>query len=160
MKPFIDHTIFLGMHSADEKTRIACKNLIINNFTEGVCMTLEEVGKCDDVVWQRERAEQDHYYPFMDVLHTDMKIQRVPYTATVMNNAITNDLLSPQQRLLLAMAKECKCVLFTLDAQLLHIGSPFVLSPIESASEYVEKKFSNTLEQLYENSLLVRFFAT
>lgn len=77
---FIDATVFLGMHSSDETTRRACKGFFVQRLNDRVCMSLEHVGMCDDVIWAQPRTVQDAYYPFMDVLHTDMKIDRRGYT--------------------------------------------------------------------------------
>ena len=79
MKEFIDATIFLGMHSMDEKIRIACKNFFAGRIKNIIWMPLEEVGRCDDVIWRFPRKAQDAYYPFMDNLHSIMKIKRIEY---------------------------------------------------------------------------------
>ena len=94
MKEFIDSTIFMGMHSVDEKIRIACKNFFIDHLKKTIFMSLESVGKCDDIVWHFDRETQDIYYPFMDRLHTVMDIQRIPYDKSDLDNRKSGDDLS------------------------------------------------------------------
>lgn len=73
---FVDASLFLGMHSADDDLRIRSKNFFIGHLDQKLNMNLEQVGLCDDVIWRHSRAEQDAYYPFMDCLHTHMQMHR------------------------------------------------------------------------------------
>jgi hypothetical protein len=54
-KEFFDASVFLGMHSADDGVRKACKRFFALRF-RGVALTsLDQVGKCDDVIWRYPR---------------------------------------------------------------------------------------------------------
>lgn len=74
--PTVDATVFLGMHHRDDELRRRSLGLFCSFFTRKVRMNYEQVGICDAVIWQQSREVQDLYYPFMDRLHTDMKILR------------------------------------------------------------------------------------
>jgi hypothetical protein len=153
MKEYIDASVFLGMHSADEKTRIACKNYFVTRLNDPVGMSLEQVGKCDDVIWQYSRKEQDAYYPFMDNLHTTMNIQRVGYNEKDIQEAITNpDLqdLSIADRLTAGMAIARGAELYSVNPRL--VSNDYVRSP-EAGKEL---SFPQALEELYQQSLEVR----
>ncbi|MBM3911059.1 MAG: hypothetical protein FJ356_05365 [Thaumarchaeota archaeon] len=148
MKEFIDATIFMGMHSSDEKVRIACKNFFIERMKKTVFMSLENVGKCDDVVWQFDRETQDVYYPFMDRLHTVMDIQRIPYDEKTLQTRKTVSELNPFQQLTLTQSQNGK--LFTFDKALLNLKISNAVSP-ETPDE--EKEFPDDLEKFYQESL-------
>jgi hypothetical protein len=79
-KLFIDATTFLGMNALNDRLRCTNINFFAGRYHQQVNMALEQVGLCDDVIWQYSRHEQDLYYPFMDCLHTEMDIQRTPYS--------------------------------------------------------------------------------
>lgn len=151
MNEFIDATIFMGMHSSDEKIRIACKNFFIARMKKTIFMSLENVGKCDDVVWQFDRETQDAYYPFMDRLHTVMDIQRIPYDEKSLEARKANLKLNTFQQLTLAQAQSGK--LFTLDEALLNENMDFAQAPKNSSEEH---KFPMDLEKAYEASLALR----
>ncbi len=151
MKQFIDATIFMGMHSKDEKLRIACKNFFIKNLEQVVYMSLENVGKCDDIVWQFDSETQDLYYPFMDKLHTVMDIQRLEYNQTDLDSRRDNSGLSTYQQLTVAQAINQK--LLTFDKALLSLNSSYILSPKITDNE---KTFPEDLEKLYIDSLALR----
>lgn len=151
MKEFIDFTIFMGMHSSDEKIRIASKNFFVERIKKTVFMSLENVGQCDDIVWQSDRNTQDVYYPFMDRLHTIMNIQRIPYDEETLEKRKQNNELSVFQQLTLAQSKVGK--LYTFDETLLNLKLDFVKSP-QTAEE--EKKLPDDLEQFYQESLKLR----
>lgn len=153
MKEYIDASVFLGMHSTDKKTRIACKNYFVTRLNDQVGMSLEQVGKCDDVIWQYSREEQDAYYPFMDNLHTIMDIQRVGYNEKDIQEASTNpDLqdLSITDRLTAGMAIAREAQLYSVNPKL--VGKDYVHSP-EAGKEL---SFPQALEELYQQSLKVR----
>ena len=78
-KIFIDASLFMGMHSIDKITRNQSLSIMSNLFSKGIYMNLEQVGMCDEYVWSYSRKIQDDYYPFMDVLHTEMDINRMGY---------------------------------------------------------------------------------
>ena len=153
MKEYIDASVFLGMHSADEKTRIACKNYFVTRLNDQVGMSLEQVGKCDDVIWQYSREEQDAYYPFMDNLHTVMDIQRLGYDEKDIQEATNNpDLqdLEISDRLTAGMAIARGAELYSVNPKL--VGKDYVHSPEASK----ELSFPQALEELYKQSLEVR----
>jgi len=150
MKEFIDATIFMGMHSLDEKIRIACKIFFIERLEKTIFMSLENVGKCDDVVWGFDRITQDDYYPFMDRLHTVMDIQRIPYNQNTLERRKPFHNLSVFQQLTLAQANDEK--LYTFDNHLLKLELNFIAIPeIDD-----EKEFPKELEQYYQKSLKLR----
>ncbi len=153
MKEYIDASVFLGMHSTDEKTRIACKNYFVTRLNDQVGMSLEQVGKCDDVIWQYSREEQDAYYPFMDNLHTIMDIQRVGYNEKDIQEATTNPNLQDldiSNRLTAGMAIARGAELYSVSPKL--AGKDYVRSP-EAVKEL---SFPQALEELYQQSLEVR----
>ncbi|MBI2549361.1 hypothetical protein HYW21_08490 [Candidatus Woesearchaeota archaeon] len=153
MKEYIDASVFLGMHSTDERIRVACKNYFVNRLNDQVGMSLEQVGKCDDVIWEYSREEQDAYYPFMDNLHTVMDIQRIAYDEKDIREATTNpDLqdLSIADRLTAGMAIARGAELYSVNPKL--AGRDYVRSP--EAGE--ELSFPQELEKMYQKSLEVR----
>ncbi len=150
MREFIDITIFLVMHSMNDKIRIACKNFFVDRMEKTIFMSLENVGKCDDVIWRFERKTQDVYYPFMDRLHTVVDIQRIPYDKkTVDNRKPIND-LSIFQQLTLTQAINDK--LYTFDEAILRLKLNFITSPKFNN----EKNLPDDLEQWYQSSLKLR----
>lgn len=153
MKEFIDASIFLGMHSPDKKTRIACKNYFVNRLEDKIGMSLEQVGICDDVIWRYSREEQDIYYPFMDNLHTIMSIQRVSYNEKDIHEATTNpDLqnLGITDKLTIGMVLASGAKLYSINPKL--TGRNYVLYP-EAGKELA---FPSKLEKLYKQSLEVK----
>jgi hypothetical protein len=155
VEEFIDASLFLGMHSPDEAIRIACKNFFIERVRGVVVMSLEQVGKCDAIVWQHERALQDAYYPFMDNLHTIMRIERTGYSEADVRLAITAphlQALSMTERLMIAMVLNRKGTLYTVDDALLRQTG----LPIQAPKGGPEIEFSGDLEQLYKQSLALR----
>jgi hypothetical protein len=79
--PLIDASVFMGMHAREESTRRACVSFMAERFQDGVVISWEQIGRCDDIVWSYAREVQDAYYPFMDVLHSTMSVVRQPYEA-------------------------------------------------------------------------------
>jgi len=153
MKEYIDASVFLGMHSTDEKTRVACKNYFVNRLNDKIGMSLEQVGECDDVIWQYSREEQDAYYPFMDNLHTVMDIRRVAYDERDIQEATNNPKLqelSITDRLTAGMAIAKGAELYSVNPKL--VGRDYVRSP-EAGKEL---SFPLELEEMYQKSLEVR----
>lgn len=153
MKEYIDVSVFLGMHSTDEKTRIACKNYFVSRLNDQVGMSLEQVGKCDDVIWQYSREKQDAYYPFMDNLHTIMDIQRVSYSEKDIQEATTNPELqdlSITDRLTVGMAIARGAELYSMNPKL--VGRDYVRS-LQAGKEL---SFPQELEEMYKKSLEVK----
>ncbi|HLD56728.1 MAG TPA: DUF6190 family protein [archaeon] len=156
MKDFVDHSVFLGMHSKDEKTRIACKNFFVSRLKnkKKIWMSFEQVGKCDDMIWSLPRKKQDAYYPFMDNLHTVMKIDRIPYSKSDIDITLNKkdlEYIDFLQRLTVGMAISRKGVLYTTNQTLLSRKSP-VTKPVLSSELY----FPKNLEKLYQKSLELR----
>jgi len=151
MKKFIDASIFMGMHSKDEGTRITCKNFFIEHLDQVIYMSLENVGKCDDIVWQFDRETQDLYYPFMDRLHTVMDIQRVEYTQSDLDFKPHDKGLSTLQELTCSQAVNDK--LLTLDKDLLALNLSHIKAP---ETHNNEKTFPGDLEDFYKDSLVLR----
>lgn len=104
---FVDVTVFMGMHARCTEVRQRSLMVMSQNFGQRIYMSLEQVGLCDDIVWGYPRHIQDDYYPFMDCLHSEMDIQRVPYSrddlllaADILDH--DEQTLSPCQALVLA----------------------------------------------------------
>jgi len=114
-------------------------------------MSLENVGKCDDIVWQFDRETQDAYYPFMDRLHTVMDIQRIPYDKETINKRQEYHKLSLFQQLTIAHAQDG--ILFTFDKVLLDLNFKNVKNPPLFDEE---KFFPKDLEKWYQASLKLR----
>ncbi len=154
MKEFIDTSVFLGMHSEDEKTRIKCKNFFVRRFNKEIYMSFETVGECDDIIWSFPRVHQDLYYPFMDRLHTIMNIIRIPF-GLVEVNLVSKDksLQEHKVALNLALSKINNGVYYSLNQEL----ASSTLDNIKNIpDEEIELMFSNDLEKYYKNSLIIK----
>lgn len=151
----IDSSLFLGMHSVNEEIRIACKNYFVERLQTKVGMSLEHIGGCDNIIWLYPRDLQDAYYPFMDTLHTVMKMSRLPYKEDNIKVALTDSQLQAlplYDRLLIALAKSRKEVVYTVNKHLLTKRDLPVYYPQLSP----EKNFPEGLEHLYQISLQLR----
>ncbi|AOS64614.1 DUF6190 family protein [Actinoalloteichus hymeniacidonis] len=151
----IDATLFLGMHAFDESIRRACKNFFVERLADStVVMSFEQVGRCDALVWRYGRAEQDDYYPFMDVLHTDMDIQRRPYGLRDVEAAQAANLtgLDLIERLTVGMVLADGGELVTISPRLLDLAD----APTRAPSVGEELAFPKPLEELYQRSLALR----
>ncbi|WP_051845089.1 DUF6190 family protein [Streptomyces globisporus] len=155
---FIDATLFMGMHSGDDAVRTGAKAFFAGRLAAGdagrVVMNWEQVGRCDDLVWGYERKVQDEYYPFMDVLHTDLAIDRVPYDEGDLRRAFTTPALEglpTHERLLLAQVIG--------RGGTLHTASPRLLGrtdlPVVPVGAAAEPSFPAYLEDLYRRSLVL-----
>lgn len=154
---FADAALFLGMNSADEKLRRACKAFFAGRLQGRVVMSLEQVGRCDDVVWGHARELQDAYYPFMDHLHTVMHIERVGYEDADVDRAADSGVprqLPARERLLLGMVLNRGGVLHTASPRLLHHEGLPTRAPEPVAGP--EPSFPEPLEGLYRQSLALR----
>ncbi|MET9439391.1 DUF6190 family protein [Streptomyces sp. NPDC006610] len=152
---FIDATLFMGMHSSDDSVRRACKGFFAARIGEKVTMSWEQVGRCDDLVWGYSREVQDAYYPFMDVLHTDMAIDRVGYTEEDTRRAFTTkelDGLPAHERLLLAQVLSHSGVLYTASPRLTG-RTDLPVADLRTAP--AEDAFPDHLERLYKDSLVL-----
>lgn len=158
-REFIDASLFMGMHSDTEVTRIACKNFFVARLDRSVLMSYEQVGRCDDVVWQHGRQVQDEYYPFMDNLHTDMRIVRQPYEERDLRLALESPRLrglSVSEQLLLAMVMNREAVLYSVNSRLAGRSD----LPVRTPESGPERSFPGRLEELYRVSLKLRVPAT
>lgn len=153
---YVDASLFMGMHAQDEAIRVACKNFFVDRFAgEGVAMSLEQVGRCDALVWRYQREQQDAYYPFMDVLHTDMTIERIGYAERDVKTALTNPVLADLEldaRLTVGMVLAAGGELVTVDRRLSHRHD----LPVRTPSAGPERSFPAHLEELYQRSLVLR----
>jgi len=154
MKDFVDATVFMGMHSKNEEERIACKNFFVKRISKPVWMSLEQVGRCDDIIWRKfSRRVQDLYYPFMDKLHTIMAIKRVPFDKkTIDLLSSVDDELSQGEKLTVAMASAHGGRLYTLNTHLLELNKDSIVKPHSGD----ELKFPEGLEDAYQESLVLR----
>jgi acetate kinase len=154
MKEFIDSSVFMGMHSKNEKERIACKNFFINRISKTVWMSLEQVGKCDDIIWSNFSSKiQESYYPFMDRLHTIMEIKRIPFDKKTVDSLsnINDSGLSQEEKFIVAVVIAQNAKLYTFNKKLLNLEKNFIKAP-DSGNE---EKFSD-LEEAYQESLKLR----
>lgn len=153
---YIDSTLFMGMHAEDEAIRVACKNFFVERFGgDGVVMSLEQVGRCDALVWRYGRAQQDAYYPFMDVLHTDMSIERIAYREQDVKTALSAPALADldlDARLTLGMVLAGGGELVTVDLRLATRRG----LPVRTPAAGPERAFPAHLEELYQRSLVLR----
>jgi hypothetical protein len=152
--PFIDASVFLGMHHQDGLIRQRSLGFFRSYFTGQVRMNFEQVGICDAVIWRQRREVQDLYYPFMDRLHSDMQIVREGYSARELNLAVSHRELQglrPEQGLLAAQVLAHEGVLVTHDPVLRRL--PCVqphLWDFESSRSHAA--FPRELQALYETS--------
>ncbi len=152
---FIDASLFMGMHDADDQVRLACKAFFVEHLSAAVVMSLEQVGACDALVWRYSREEQDDYYPFMDALHTDMAIHRVSYAERDLATALGESTLAGldlTDRLTLGMVLSREGELVTVNPRLLARDD----LPVRPPRAAGETSFPAALEDLYERSLALR----
>jgi predicted nucleic acid-binding protein len=152
--PFIDAGVFLGMHHEDELTRRRSLAFFRGHVDAEARMNFEQIGICDAIIWQKSRKVQDLYYPFMDRLHSDMRILREGYTFREIDLALSHHELKgllPEQALLAAQVLHRGVALFTHDPALRrlpclrsHLGDFEALDP--------RAAFPPELEALYEPS--------
>ena len=98
------------------------------------------------------RAEQDAYYPFMDNLHTDMRIDRVGYDEEDLCVALTSTALADlplTRRLTAAFALNRGATLYTVDPLL--VDRPDL--PLGALPDGDEARFPEPLERMYRESL-------
>ncbi|WP_405444872.1 DUF6190 family protein [Streptomyces achromogenes] len=157
---FVDAALFLGMHSQDDGLRVACKAFFVERLDTRVVMNLEQVGRCDDVIWSYSRELQDLYYPFMDQLHTVMDISREGYDRVDAALALSDSDLPGQlpfiDRLLLAMVVNRKGLLHTVGPRADAFGGLPVRAVATWPAGVREPAFPESLERLYRASLALR----
>ncbi|RLU79961.1 hypothetical protein CTZ27_36045 [Streptomyces griseocarneus] len=155
---YLDASLFMGMHSTDPSVRAACTAFFASHLGARVVMTYEEVGRCDDFVWHVPREVQDAYYPFMDVLHSVMPIDRRAYTeadlAALGELPAEADGLRLRDRLLLAAVRAADGELVTVNPRLLALAGPGI--PVREPEKAAERgMFPEELDRLYEQSLVL-----
>ncbi|MEU7558265.1 DUF6190 family protein [Streptomyces eurythermus] len=157
---FVDAALFLGMHSQDDGLRVACKAFFVERLDTRVVMNLEQVGRCDDVIWSYSRELQDLYYPFMDQLHTVMDISREGYDRADVGLALSDPALPGQlpliDRLLIAMVVNRKGLLHTVGPRGAAFGGLSVRAVAAWPAGAPEPAFPEPLERLYRASLALR----
>jgi hypothetical protein len=154
-KDFFDASVFLGMNSADEDVREACKAFFASRFAAGAATSLDQVGRCDDVIWRYSRELQDAYYPFMDLLHSVMRICRQQFTQTELDRALCDKRLGDLpvgDRLLLAKVMEAGGHLYSVRPQL--VGRTDL--PVRKPEKAPGVEFPDSLIGLYRTSLQLR----
>jgi Family of unknown function (DUF6190) len=152
---FVDATVFLGMHATDEAVRASCASYFAERVRGRIAMSLDEVGRCDDLVWLFPRAVQDAYYPFMDTLQTDVRFDRLGWSdAELARAGADTRAVGASSRLLLAKVAAGGGTLRTLDPALLALPDAPVRPPDPAREERVP--FPAELEDLYRRSLVLR----
>ncbi|MFD5144429.1 DUF6190 family protein [Streptomyces sp. NPDC058401] len=157
---YADAALFLGMNSEDEDVRRACKAFFVDRLDASIVMSLEQVGRCDDIIWGFSRELQDAYYPFMDNLHTVMHIRRLGYEEADVLRATDTELprsLPVHERLLLGMVQGREGLLHTASPRLA-ATTGFALRAVTGAdgADGPEARFPEPLEDLYQQSLALR----
>lgn len=152
--PVIDATVFMGMHHVNPGIREKSLGFFNAFYSGQVQMSFGQIGICDAIIWKKSRQLQDVYYPFMDVLHTDMNIQRQGYCSKVLKRAcLQTDWahLSVEKKLLAAQVVEHQQPLFTHDSALRELDAlkPYLQTFPSSVTGRV---FPGTLQNLYEQS--------
>lgn len=116
--PMIDATVFMGMHHQNSDIRDRSLAFFTHRFHSNVRMSFSQIGVCDAIIWKKARQLQDVYYPFMDVLHSDMNILRAGYSDAALTRAATSPALSglsAEKRLQAAQVLEADCLFYTHD---------------------------------------------
>ena len=157
--PHIDATVFMGMHHQSEAVRQRSLAFFRSQLQRPVRMNFEQIGICDAVVWRQAREVQDSYYPFMDLLHSEMPIRRGGYADRELTLASTEQQLRGLRtdRALLAAQVLCsESPLLTHDSALLSL--PY-LQPFLMDWESLDPRasFGPHLEDLYTRSRCLVF---
>lgn len=116
--PMIDATVFMGMHHQNSDIRTRSLEFFTQRYHKEVRMSFSQIGVCDAIIWKKTRALQDVYYPFMDVLHSDMNIKRTGYSHAALSraaNSMALSGLSAEKRLQAAQVLEANCLFYTHD---------------------------------------------
>ncbi|WP_434609660.1 hypothetical protein J3P80_20385 [Pseudomonas sp. D2-30] len=151
----MDATVFMGMHHRDPEVRAQSLGFFSAFYSRQVLMSFGQIGICDAIIWKKSRHLQDVYYPFMDVLHTDMNIQRQGYSNKVLKRACLEPdwaHLSVEKKMLVAHVVEHQQPFYTHDDSLrdLTLLKPYLKTFPMASSQSV---FPEKLQGLYEQSL-------
>jgi hypothetical protein len=151
----IDASLFMSLNSSDERIRLAGKGFFVERLNGSAVMSLEQVGRCDALIWGGySRAQQDAYYPFMDNLHTDMKIDRIGYDEQDVRLALDSPALADlplTRRLTVAMVLNRGGLLYTFDPLL--VGRADL--PLGELPDQDDPRFPEPLERMYQESLVL-----
>jgi hypothetical protein len=153
--PMIDATVFMGMHHQNADIRAKSLGFFTRRYDSQVRMSFSQVGVCDAIIWKKPRALQDVYYPFMDVLHSDMKILRAGYSDAALTRAASSPELAglpAEKRLQAAQVLEADCLFYTHDRDYQNCAAlkPH-LAAFDAAS--AASVFPEGLQRLYDASL-------
>ncbi|UZE31187.1 DUF6190 family protein [Pseudomonas asplenii] len=162
--PIIDATVFMGMHHADDVIRDRSLAFFTHRYDSQVRMTFSQVGLCDAIIWKKARELQDVYYPFMDVLHSDMNILRSGYTEDALRFAADSSelaVLPVEKRLQAAQVLMGDGLFYTHDTQYQScpILKPYLATFSDSAPAdgvALDKHFPAELQKLYVLSLALK----
>ncbi|WP_339532151.1 DUF6190 family protein [Pseudomonas mucidolens] len=154
----IDATVFMGMHHQDEVIRARSLAFFTQRYNSQVRMSFSQIGVCDAIIWKKARELQDVYYPFMDVLHSDMNILRAGYTDAVLQRAAYSPELSnlpPEKRLQAAQVIEGDAPFYTHDDDYQRCAAlhPYLASFDAQPSDEL---FPVGLQKLYDASLALK----
>jgi hypothetical protein len=153
--PFIDASVFLGMHHEHDSTRERSLAFFRDHFDRGVRMSYEQIGICDAIIWRQSREVQDLYYPFMDCLHSEMRIHREGYLFEELGLVLEHHelrALGSAQALLAAQVLHREGVLFTHDPALRSL--PCLRSRLGAFEGSLRgAAFPAELQKLYHTSL-------
>ncbi|SDT27223.1 DUF6190 family protein [Pseudomonas prosekii] len=152
--PIIDATVFMGMHHSDPDIHAKSLGFFKQFYQRQALMSFGQIGICDAIIWKKSRELQDLYYPFMDVLHTEMNIQRQGYCNKVLRRACLEAdwaHLNVEQKLLAAQVVEHRQPLYTHDQALHQLTAlkPFLQSFPQWTSGAA---FPPSLQALFEQS--------
>ncbi|UZJ57843.1 DUF6190 family protein [Pseudomonas sp. KU26590] len=153
--PMIDATVFMGMHHQNQAIRDRSLAFFTQRYHSEVRMSFSQIGVCDAIIWKKARTLQDVYYPFMDVLHSDMNILRAGYSNAALNRAANSASLSglsAEKRLQAAQVLEANCLFYTHDPDYLDCAAlkPHLIAFDEANSA---NGFPEGLQRLYRASL-------
>jgi hypothetical protein len=151
----IDASLFMALNSSDERIRHQGKAFFVEHLNGSAVMSLEQVGRCDALIWGTcSREQQDAYYPFMDNLHTDMKIDRIGYDEQDVRLALDSPFLADlplTRRLTVAMVLNRGGLLYTVDPLLAGRGD----LPLGELPDVGDVVFPEPLERMYQESLVL-----
>lgn len=155
LAPIIDASWFMGMHHRQPQLRARSLAFFTEHYQRQARMSFSQIGICDAIIWKKPRELQDLYYPFMDVLHSQMRIQRAGYSDAVVLRAASSEELArlpTEKRLLAAQVLECQAPFYTHDRDFLQCPAlePWLATPNGTPAP---GRFPEGLQRLYEASL-------
>ena len=151
---FIDAYFFLGMHDSNPERRTQSLGFFTQDHPPILCMSLEQVGLCDEIIWRHSRQEQDAYYPFMDNLHSMLPIRRISYCRADLARTLRDQRLRHlplTQACTVSQVINHRGKLYTHDPLLLDDAA--VQPWIAPAPQQPPQGFDAPLDALYQHSL-------